>query len=63
MCNAARDCRRKYSASLQAGSETDDDRRERETGSSVHDLEEFEQGGPVAQVREAVDGVLELEGG
>ena len=36
---------------------------ERETGSSVHDLEEFEQGGPVAQVREAVDGVLELEGG
>ena len=63
VCNAARDCRRKYSASLQAGSETETTIGERETGSSVHDLGEFEQGGPVAQVREGVDGVLELEGG
>ena len=48
---------------LQAGSETETTIGDRETGSSVHDLGEFEQGGPVAQVREGVDGVLELEGG
>ena len=62
VCNAARDCRQKYSALLQAGSETETTIGERDWEKRTR-LGEFEQGGPAAQVREGVDGVLELEGG